>query len=48
MIAGLGLRRAEQAEYLSIFHKFNGDPGEIFSRIQIFLFYKSSPMYYNR
>ena len=36
MIAGLGLRRAEQAEYLSIFHKFNGDPGEIFSRIQIF------------
>ena len=29
MIAGLGLRRAEQAEYLSIFHKFNGDPGKI-------------------
>ena len=48
MIAGLGLRCAEQAEYLSIFHKFNGDPEKIFSRIPIFLFYKSSQMYYNR
>lgn len=34
--------------FLSIFHKSNGDPGEIFSRIPIFLFYKSNMMYYNR